>query len=426
MSNIKEAARWYCDNYLNTTSNKNSQMIRSMPLITRERLKKFLFNPLKGAKRAWKLFDSHKEAKYTIENYIRHIERSTHFAGSHILETPIKVEWHITKRCNLSCGYCYSNAESKSDFELTTEEALDLVRQFSACNVIEVQIEGGEPTLRFDLLEIMAALKENRYRVRLLTNATMLNRDLVKELGNLLTPHDVLQVSLDGSTATVHDRLAGHGAFDRVIQGMILLHEANIRIRVSTVVTPVNISNLPDILCLLEQFDNVDAFVAQPVVLIGRASQEDIVNTGELLLQYYEISKGRKEKRRPGLALLLGHAYHISEMEEYVLRKGKRNNILYCSAARSRIHIAPNGDVFPCHFLTDKIFKGGNIRHQSLYELWKSPSFDKIRAGRSSNSACALCKMAMHCTKKGLCTSFLANQNFDCKPINCLYNSSLC
>lgn len=432
MTKIRRAVRWYCDNYLNTTSNKHSQRIRSVPvipLITCVRVRKILLNPLKGARRVCELLVSHKETEYTIENYVQHIERSTYFAGSNILETPVKVEWHITKRCNLRCVFCYSDAEGKSDYEdeLTTEEALDVVRQLSECNVIEVQIEGGEPCLRLDLLEIIAALKKDRHRVRLLINGTLLNRELVKELSSLLTPYDVLQVSIHGSTATVHDQLTGsQGSFDRLVEGMNLLREVNIPVRVSTVITPVNISDLPEIVLFIAQYPNVNVFVAQPAILYGRASQEDIVDTKELLLRYYEIAKERKKKSHPGLALLLGHAYHIPEMEEYVFRKGIRNNLAFCSAARSRIHIAPNGDVFPCHFLTDNVFRGGNVREQPLYDLWNSRHFDKVRAGRSPSSTCTLCKMAMHCTKRGLCTSFLSGRNFNSKPINCIYTTLLC
>jgi radical SAM protein with 4Fe4S-binding SPASM domain len=29
----------------------------------------------------------------------------------------------------------------------------------------------------------------------------------------------------------------------------------------------------------------------------------------------------------------------------------------------------PNGDVFPCHVLTEREFRGGNVREQSLVEI---------------------------------------------------------
>ena len=52
--------------------------------------------------------------------------------------------WEITLRCNLGCCHCGSRAARARPDELSTTEALDLVRQFADLGLKEVTLIGGE------------------------------------------------------------------------------------------------------------------------------------------------------------------------------------------------------------------------------------------------------------------------------------------
>ena len=51
-------------------------------------------------------------------------------------------------------------------------------------------------------------------------------------------------------------------------------------------------------------------------------------------------------------------------------------NKYVCEALRSSLDILPNGDVIPCSFLHKVV---GNIRRNSLKEIWESTEADEIR-----------------------------------------------
>ncbi len=69
--------------------------------------------------------------------------------------------WELTLKCNLAYEeHCGSRAGKARDDELSTEEALDLVRQVAEKGIDEVTIEGGEAFLRKDWFTIARAITD--------------------------------------------------------------------------------------------------------------------------------------------------------------------------------------------------------------------------------------------------------------------------
>ncbi|WP_460124622.1 tetraether lipid synthase Tes [Stetteria hydrogenophila] len=79
----------------------------------------------------------------------------------------------VTNRCNLSCWYCFYYAEKAGYvYEPSIEQMRFMIRQLKKQGVtMAVQITGGEPTMRDDLVEIVKMLKEEGVRhIQLNTN----------------------------------------------------------------------------------------------------------------------------------------------------------------------------------------------------------------------------------------------------------------
>ncbi|MCD6301470.1 MAG: radical SAM protein, partial [Staphylothermus sp.] len=72
----------------------------------------------------------------------------------------------LTNRCNLSCWYCFFYAEAAGYvYEPTIEQIIEMIRSIKKQGVsINVQLTGGEPTLRDDLVDIVKALKAEGVR----------------------------------------------------------------------------------------------------------------------------------------------------------------------------------------------------------------------------------------------------------------------
>ena len=118
------------------------------------------------------------------------------FARSH---TYLRIS--LTERCSLRCVYCMPENGvdlTPSSRLLTTEETLRLARVFVGAGVNKIRLTGGEPTVRRDLPDIVAALDEMRpmglQQIALTSNGIALPRMLPRLVANGL---DKLNLSLD-------------------------------------------------------------------------------------------------------------------------------------------------------------------------------------------------------------------------------------
>lgn len=136
------------------------------------------------------------------------------------------VSWEVVPNCDLACSHCYSlNEEADNDFKsfekssdkndishkdkLTIEDIKRGLDNLEKVGVKYFNIEGGEPTLRNDILEIVKLVKERGMKTILSSHGMYLlskqdynDRPLAESLIGKL---DVLAISLDASTAEVND-----------------------------------------------------------------------------------------------------------------------------------------------------------------------------------------------------------------------------
>ncbi len=88
----------------------------------------------------------------------------------------------VTNRCNLRCGYCFMNAGASGYiYEPSLEELKDMMRRVRNEKPVPntaIQITGGEPTIRDDLIEIVKFAKEIGFtHIQLNTNGIKLSED---------------------------------------------------------------------------------------------------------------------------------------------------------------------------------------------------------------------------------------------------------
>jgi len=119
-----------------------------------------------------------------------------------------------TARCNLRCKSCNRWQEDSSIHEELSLEAIqEILAKFKKAGFAVFTLWGGEPTLRKDLPEILAAAKQSGYRTSMCTNCYLLPQKV-----DVILPHlDVLLCSLDGYGKTHDDFRGVHGLFERVV-----------------------------------------------------------------------------------------------------------------------------------------------------------------------------------------------------------------
>lgn len=92
----------------------------------------------------------------------------------------------VTDVCNFRCTYClpdgYKPGGVSNKSFLSVDEVRRVTRAFSALGTEKVRLTGGEPSLRRDFIDIIAAVRENAAirQIAITTNGYRLARDVAR------------------------------------------------------------------------------------------------------------------------------------------------------------------------------------------------------------------------------------------------------
>lgn len=313
------------------------------------------------------------------------------------LDSPTWVNWDITRRCACECVHCAARSqfdpENAGRDETSTARALDFVDEMANDGVLTVVLSGGEPFLRKDLYVIIERLKQRRRFVTIQTSGA-LSVD-VPQLSDLLNPEtDLVQVSLDGPDAKLHDAQRGARVFDKAVSLIQRLVKSRLPVKVNTVITPANVDRVTDVFHFVRALGvpTISFTVHCPV---GRGRNIPILHGDRLLRLSMELF--RLAERHPELAvrnnvLLVPYAHPIVRKLvpithwDLVLRPR-------CLAGTAKAVVDSRGDLYPCPFLLYPAFRAGNVFRVGLLPLWNHPAtWTELRAGRRlGHTKCGRC-----------------------------------
>lgn len=152
-----------------------------------------------------------------------------------------KVEIHVTELCNNRCTFCttgWVNLE-RADMQHPPRELIRAQLETAyAGGARRALFQGGEPTLRRDLGDLVADAKSIGYlKTTIFTNARMgASKAGARWLVGMGV--DWFQVSVQGGTAAAHDAsVAAPGAFAQTVAGIRRLVELGQHVKVNAVLT---------------------------------------------------------------------------------------------------------------------------------------------------------------------------------------------
>lgn len=170
-----------------------------------------LWSNLELYTRALKFSRMGKQAKPHVESTVRGCPFDCGLCPSHKQHTCLAIV-EVTDACNLLCPICLADskavptwAPSLDDFKIMFKELLRCEGKPTA-----IQLSGGEPTMRKDLLEIVGLAKDLGFKlIEIDTNGIELakNPNLAKDLSDLDISGVYLQ--FDGLTSGVHEKIRG-------------------------------------------------------------------------------------------------------------------------------------------------------------------------------------------------------------------------
>ncbi len=206
----------------------------------------------------------------------------------------------VTERCNLRCPVCYAGAGERAAPDSSLERiAFQMDRLREASGTCNLQLSGGEPTVRDDLPAIIRMAKARGFGlVQCNTNGLRLGTEPGYAAALRAAGLDSAYVQFDAADDVVHERLRGRRCLPEKLAAIRACAEAGIGVvLVATVAAGVNLDGLWALVQLaLAQGPQVRGVHFQPMSTFGRcpwrADEAPRVTLPEIAAALEEQSQG--------------------------------------------------------------------------------------------------------------------------------------
>jgi len=301
---------------------------------------------------------------------------------------PVLSEVALTYRCNLACRFCYAGCTCTKREDLEGEMTTDQVRRVLRilrhdAQVPSVSFTGGEPTLRDDLVDLVAyARAELDLRVNLITNGFRVDARLAADLAQ--AGLNSAQVSIESPDPAVHDALTCvSGSHERSRASIGHLRSAGIHVHTNTTINRANLATAPGMAAFVQSL-GLDRFSMNLVIPAGRSMDPD----DDLNVQYTEVAPLlptiQREAERCGVEFMWYSPTPVCVFNPIQHGLGNKG----CAACDGLLSVSPTGDVLPCSSWPEPV---GNLLETDFRAIWDSARARWLREKRYAPDVCREC-----------------------------------
>jgi MoaA/NifB/PqqE/SkfB family radical SAM enzyme len=258
---------------------------------------------------------------------------------------------------------------SRREEEITLDDLDKLPPGFARIN-----LGGGEPTLRKDILEMVDLLSKKTGHLEISTNGYFTDKlvSITK-----MHPDIRIRISLEGLPRK-NDEIRGiRNGFDRAMRSMLKLKQAGIKdIGFAITISHRNAEELVDLYHLCA---SMGVEFSQCVVHDAwqfRVPYNVIENKTEVIEQIKSFVRELLLSKRRDLSLKVKDWFRAYLNRGFINFIRGDQRLLPCGAGTDIVFIDPYGEVYPCNALQESM---GNIKHKSFEEIWESPSAENVR-----------------------------------------------
>ena len=297
---------------------------------------------------------------------------------------PLWLLAELTYRCPLHCAFC-SNPVDYTQYgnELGTDDWIRVFREARAMGAVQLGFSGGEPLVRDDLTELVAAAHDLGFYTNLITSGVGLTPQRAEALKKAGLDH--IQLSFQDSSRELNDFLSSTRTFDLKQRVARTIKDLGYPMVLNCV---MHRYNLPHVGRIIEMAESMEA---------------DFLELANV--QYYGWAWRNREMLMPTRAAL---ATAEAVVDAHRPRLDGRMKILWvvpdyaegkpkpCMAGWASVFlvVAPDGVALPCH--SARMLPGldfPSVRDHSIRQIWQeSPAFGAYRGTGWMSSTCQSCE----------------------------------
>jgi pyrroloquinoline quinone biosynthesis protein E len=296
---------------------------------------------------------------------------------------PYTLVAELTYRCPLACGYCSNPLDlARHTAELDTGDWRKLFADAAALGVLQVNLTGGEPLVRADLTELVAAAHAQQVYVNLITSGIPADRARLAELAG--AGLDSIQLSVQDVDPHGAAWIAGRDDLDAKLEVAAAARALGLPLTLNVVIHRGNIARVAEFVALAERIGAERLELANTQYL-GWA----LANRDALLPPRADIERARAvaaaaaERLRGKIEILFVRPDYYAD----------RPRACMDGWARRYIVVTPGGVVLPCHqaaAIPGLAFE--NVRDRALAEIWNdSPAMRRFRGDDWMPAPCRTC-----------------------------------
>lgn len=300
-----------------------------------------------------------------------------------MMAEPLALIAEITHRCPLHCVYCSNPLQlAATRSELETDEWRRIFSEAAQLGVLHLHLTGGEPAVRGDLEELVAAASAAGLYTNLITSGLGITRERLKKL--VAAGLDHVQISFQDSEAERGEWIAGAKSHAHKVGLASWVREHRVAFTANLVVHRQNLDHLEQMVRFLEGL--------QP-------DRIEIAHT-----QYYGWALKNRDALMPTAAQLENALRVVNEAQARSKGRIRIDSVLpdyhakfpkACMGGwgRKMMLINPSGKALPCH--AAEVIPGlvfDTVREKSLSWIWsKSEAFQKFRGEEWMLAPCRSC-----------------------------------
>jgi len=275
-----------------------------------------------------------------------------------------------TFRCNAHCQMCHIwQHPSKREEEITLEDMDKLPVGFARIN-----LGGGEPTLRKDIMEIVDILSRKTKHLEISTNGYFTEKliSISKKY-----PKIRIRISLEGLPRK-NDQIRGiRNGFDRSMRSLLKLRELGVKdIGFAITISHRNSDELVDLyhLCAYLGVEFSQCVVHNAWQF--RIPNNVIEDKGKVINEIKSFIRELLRSKRRNYFLKVKDWYRAYMNRGFINFILGDKRLLPCGAGTDIIFIDPYGEIYPCNALKESM---GNIKEKSFEQIWNATQAKMVR-----------------------------------------------